>query len=276
MEYRTPDALCGVYKITNNINLKVYIGQSINIINRWKDHIHALNRGDSRCTLLQRAWNKYKEENFSFEILELCAEDRLDEIEIKYIEMYDALNPEKGYNIEPGGNKNKHLSEETKQKLRESHLGKTMSEESRRKMSKAQSGEGNGMYGKHHSEEAKKKMSKAKKGKPGHPCSDYAKERARQANLGKIVPEETRKKLSESHMGQPAHNKIMIPVYCVELDRVFACPSDAVKELGVGNTNNILACCEHIRKTCGGYHWEYASTTDSICLPNNSLTTQNE
>lgn len=275
MEYRTPDALCGVYKITNNINLKVYIGQSINIINRWKDHVHALNRGDSRCTLLQRAWNKYKEENFSFEILELCTEDKLDEVEIKYIEMYDALNPEKGYNIEPGGNKNKHLSEETKQKLRESHLGKTMSEESRRKMSKAQSGKGNGMYGRHHTEEAKKKMSEAKKGKPGHPCSDYAKERARQANLGKIVSEETRKKLSESHKGQPAYNKNLRPVYCVELKKVFLCPSDAAKELNI-SSGNIIACCEHTRKTCGGYHWEYADTIDSIHLPNNSLTTQNE
>lgn len=126
MEYRTPDAICGVYKIVNNVNGKVYIGQSINIKNRWKDHVNALNRGDSSCTVLQRAWNKYKEKSFSFEILELCTEDRLDEVEIKYIEMYDALNPENGYNIEPGGNKNKHLTEETKQKLRESHLGKNI------------------------------------------------------------------------------------------------------------------------------------------------------
>ena len=44
MEYRTPDALCGVYKIINNVNGKIYIGQSINIKNRWTDHINALNR----------------------------------------------------------------------------------------------------------------------------------------------------------------------------------------------------------------------------------------
>lgn len=275
MEYRTADALCGVYKITNIVNWKVYIGQSINLINRWKDHIHALNRNDSNCTLLQRAWNKYGQKSFSFEILELCAEEQLDEIEIKYIEIYDALNPDKGYNIEPGGNKNKHLSEETKQRLRESHLGRRHTEEAKRKMSESRTGEGNGMYGRHHTEEAKKKMSEAKKGKPGHPCSDYAKERASQANLGKIVSEETRKKLSESHKGRPAHNKIMMPVYCIELDKVFECPSDAAKELGIKNAANIMDCCKHIRKTCGGYHWEFAYVIYPDLYPAIPLTTQN-
>lgn len=275
MEYRTADALCGVYKITNIINWKVYIGQSINMINRWKDHIHALNRNDSKCALLQRAWNKYGQENFSFEILELCTEEQLDEIEIKYIEMYDAFNPEKGYNIEPGGNKNKHLSEETKQRLRESHLGKRHTEETKHKMSESRAGEGNGMYGRYHTEEAKKKMSEAKKGKPGHPCSDYAKERARQANLGKVVSEETRKKLSESHKGRPAHNKIMMPVYCIELDKVFEYPSDAAKELGINNATNIMDCCKHIRKTCGGYHWEFAYVIYPDLYPAIPLTTQN-
>ena len=275
MEYRTADALCGVYKITNIINWKVYIGQSINIMVRWKEHVNALNRNGSSCTLLQRAWNKYGQENFSFEILELCSEDMLDEIEVKYIEIYDACNPKKGYNIESGGNKNKHLSEETKQKLREVHLGKTMSPETSQKMSKSRTGEGNGMYGRHHTEEAKKKMSEAKKGRPGHPCSDYAKERARQANLGKIVSEETCQKLSESHKGKPAHNKIIIPVYCVELDKVFECPSDAAKDLSIKNATNIMDCCKHIRKTCGGYHWEFAYVIYPDLYPAIPLTTQN-
>jgi uncharacterized protein YegJ (DUF2314 family) len=86
MEYRTPNALCGVYKITNNINGKVYIGQSINIKERWNDHIKSLNRKDSHSILLQRAWNKYKQENFSFEILELCPENELDNVEVKDIQ----------------------------------------------------------------------------------------------------------------------------------------------------------------------------------------------
>lgn len=259
MEYKTTDALCGVYKITNNINGKVYIGQSINMYMRWKDHVNSLNRNDSRCTLLQRAWNKYGEENFSFDILEVCTEDMLDEIEVKYIELYDSCNGNKGYNIESGGNINKHLSEETKQKIREAHLGKPLSDKTRRKMSESRIGEKNGMYGRSHSEESKRKMSEAKIGKPGHPCSEKAKEALRIANTGKIVSEESRRKMSEAKMGNIPANKNLRSVYCVELQRIFDNPAAAGKELNI-RSGNIIRCCEHIRKTCGGFHWEYADT----------------
>lgn len=226
MEYRTSDALCGVYKIINNVNKKVYIGQSINIKARWKDHINALNRNDSSCTLLQRAWNKYHQDSFSFEVLELCSEDMLDEIEIRYIELYDSIN--NGYNIESGGNESKHLSEETRQKL---------SDIAKKRLSDPTK---NPMYGKHHTDETKAKISASKKGKP--------------------LLEETKTKLSEVRMGHPGYNKNLTPVYCVELDRIFSCASDASKILGIDGTN-ILPCCRHVygKRTCGGYHWEFAN-----------------
>lgn len=279
MEYGTKDALCGVYKITNHINGKVYIGQSINIKVRWKDHINSLNRGDSSCTLLQRAWNKYGQENFSFEVLELCNKDMLDQIEIKYIELYDSCN--KGYNIESGGNANKHLSEETKRKIGNANRGRKMSKETLQKMSESRMGEKNPMYGQTHSEEARKKISKAHKGKPGHPTSDETKELIRRANVGRIVSYETRKKISESAIGRTAYNKNLRQVYCVELNKIFKTPSDAGKELNI-RSSNIINCCEHIRKTCGGLHWEYADTPDNIesesnfiYLDKSNLTTQN-
>lgn len=271
MEYRTPDALCGIYKITNNVNGKVYIGQSINIKARWKDHIHALNREDSKCTLLQRAWNKYKQENFSFDILELCSEDMLDEVETKYINIYDSCK--NGYNIEPGGNANKHLSDETKQKLREAHLGMKMSDETRKKMSESRMGTKNPMYGQTHSEATRKKISDAAKGRPGRPCTEYQKECARLANLGKIVSEETRKKISEANKGNIPHNKNLRPVYCIELNKVFENASSAGNELGI-RSGNIISCCEHTRKTCGGYHWMYTDT-DEYTEFINSTTIQN-
>lgn len=261
MEYRTKDAICGVYKIVNDVNDKIYIGQSINVIARWKDHVNSLQRGDSRCTLLQRAWNKYGEEHFYFEILESCSEDMLDDIETKYIDLYDSCNVDKGYNIEPGGNKNKHLSDETKRKIRDANRGRSHSEESKKKMSESRIGENNGMYGKHHSDESRKKMSNAKKGKPGRPCTDHQKECARLANFGKKMSEETRKKISEANKGNIPHNKNSRPVYCIELQRTFDNPSSAGKELGI-NSGNIIACCEHARKTCGGYHWMYADSEE--------------
>lgn len=256
MEYRTNDALCGIYKITNIINGKVYIGQSINIKARWKDHVHTLNRNTSHSTLLQRAWNKYKAENFTFEILELCAEDMLDEVETKYITLYDSCN--NGYNIESGGNFNKCLSEETKQKLRESHLGMFPSDDTKKKMSESKIGKNNNMYGRSHSEESKRKMSESKKGKPGYPRSDKQKEIARLANMGKIVSEETRRKIGEANKGKIPFNKNLKPVYCVELDRIFENASSASKELKI-SSSNIIGCCEEQRKTCGGYHWVYTN-----------------
>lgn len=259
MEYRTNDALCGIYKIVNNINGKVYVGQSINIKARWKDHINSLNRQDSSCTLLQRAWNKYGQESFSFEILELCSEDMLDEVEIKYIEICDSHN--NGYNIEPGGNQHKHLTDETKRKIGDANRGRRHSEDAKKKMSELRSGENNAMYGKYHSEESKKKMSDAKRGKPGRTQTDYQKECARLANLSKDVSQETRRKLSEANKGQIPYNKILRSVYCIELKRLFKCPADASKEFNI-HSGNIINCCEHIRKTCGGYHWMYADTNE--------------
>lgn len=261
MEYRTDDALCGVYKITNNVNGKVYIGQSINIKERWKDHIRTLNKQNSHSTLLQRAWNKHKPESFSFEILELCMEDDLDDVEIKYIELYDSIN--NGYNIESGGNKNKRMSEETKKKIGNANRGRHHSDETKRKMSESRTGKNNGMFGKSHSEESKKKMSDSKIGRPGHKCTDYQKERAKQANLGKDVSEETRKKISEANIGNVPYNKNLRPVYCIELQKIFECPASASKALNI-RSNNIILCCEHIRQTCGGYHWMYADINEYI------------
>lgn len=258
MEYRIDTALCGIYKITNIVNGKVYIGQSINMKARWKDHINSLNRQTSHSILLQRAWDKYKEENFTFEILELCAEDMLDEIERKYIEQYDACN--NGYNIESGGNSNKHLSIETKQKISNAHIGKKHSDDTRQKMSKSRTGNNNGMYNRKHTDESKRKMSDAKIGKPGFPRSDKQREAARLANTGKIVSETTRIKISEANKGKIPVNKNLRPVYNVELDKIFDNASNASKELKI-SSSNIIACCEGKRKSCGGYHWVY---TDSI------------
>lgn len=263
MEYRTTGALCGIYKITNIVNKKVYIGQSINIKARWKDHMNSLNRKDSKCTLLQRAWNKYGQSNFSFEILELCSENMLDEIETKYIDLYDSCNVDKGYNIEPGGNANKYLSDQTKQKIRDAHLGIRASDETKKKMSESRVGHKNPMYGKTHSEETRKKISEAKNGKPGHLQNDYQRECARLANLGKVISEDTRKKISAANKGNIPHNKNLRPIYCIELNKVFENASFAGKELSI-YSGNIINCCEHIRKTCGGYCWMYADTDEYI------------
>ena len=88
--------------IKNNINNKSYIGQSINIENRWTHHKSELNNNRHINDYLQNAWNKYGEDNFSFIVIEECKESELNEKEIYYINKYNSMN--NGYNLCEGGN----------------------------------------------------------------------------------------------------------------------------------------------------------------------------
>lgn len=96
--------ITGIYKITNNINGKVYIGQSVDIKRRWKEHKKEAFYKKSHCFdyPLYRAIRKYGIENFKFEILEECPQDMLNELEIFYINEYKATG-ENGYNQNDGG-----------------------------------------------------------------------------------------------------------------------------------------------------------------------------
>lgn len=95
--------MIGIYKIENIVNGKVYVGQSINIEQRWYNHKNELN-GNRHCNLyLQNAWNKYGKDSFVFSVLEQCELNNIDEKEIYWIELYDSLNPDKGYNLTAGG-----------------------------------------------------------------------------------------------------------------------------------------------------------------------------
>lgn len=94
--------LTGIYKITNKINGHLYIGQSIDIENRWTRHKwSAFNEEATKNYPLYRAFRKYGLENFTFEIIELCDKEGLKEKEIYYIQMYDSFV--EGYNQTSGG-----------------------------------------------------------------------------------------------------------------------------------------------------------------------------
>jgi group I intron endonuclease len=96
--------MCGIYKITNNINGKVYIGQSICIERRWYQHKWDTDREDrlGYNSIIHKAFRKYGIENFSFEIIEECGQELLDEKERYWIEKLNTIQPN-GYNILLGG-----------------------------------------------------------------------------------------------------------------------------------------------------------------------------
>lgn len=101
------EKIYGIYKITNKIDGKVYIGKSINIYYRWTQHIKiAKNPSKYRDgnRPLYYAMNKYGIDNFEFEVIEICDEDVLCEREIYWIGMYDCTTLSgHGYNLTSGG-----------------------------------------------------------------------------------------------------------------------------------------------------------------------------
>lgn len=90
--------ICGVYKITNKVNSKIYVGSSGDVEKRWRQHIDALERGEHGNAHLQNAWNLYKRHNFEFEIIEECNPELQFEREQYYLNILDPFD-ENGYNV---------------------------------------------------------------------------------------------------------------------------------------------------------------------------------
>lgn len=90
----------GIYKITCLPTGKVYIGSAVNLRQRWTDHRKTLRGNRHQNIHLQRAWNKYGEQSFGFEIVELVmfAEDLIGR-EQHWIDVTRAC--EEGFNIAP-------------------------------------------------------------------------------------------------------------------------------------------------------------------------------
>jgi len=68
---------CGTYIIKNKQNGKVYVGSSVDITDRWGTHRRSLRKGTHHSIKLQRAWDKYGEDNFTFKVLRVCLRDYL-------------------------------------------------------------------------------------------------------------------------------------------------------------------------------------------------------
>lgn len=148
----------GVYQILHETSGGRYVGSAVEMRRREQEHLSRLRSGVHCNPHLQNAWDLYEEEQFVFSALEHVPDlERLVEREQHYI---DTLNPT--YNIAPNagsrlgipcreatkqkisqaltGRKGHKLSEEHKQKIRESLRGRTLSEEQKRRLSEANKG----------------------------------------------------------------------------------------------------------------------------------------
>ena len=132
----------GIYRIINLINHKIYIGStgsSLGFNRRWIRHKSELKRKIHSNSYLQNSWNKYGENNFIFEIVCICNDENLIEFEDYYMRFWNTMNRNYGYNLISACRNI--ISEETRKKLVSSHLGippsnkgKHLSEETKAKM----------------------------------------------------------------------------------------------------------------------------------------------
>ena len=110
--------MIGIYKIENLINGKIYIGQSVDIHERWLEHKRINNRENEKVAQsypLYQAFKKYGLENFSFEVIEECKREQLDEKEQYWINYYHSFihDPQShGYNLTLGGQGFNNITEE--------------------------------------------------------------------------------------------------------------------------------------------------------------------
>lgn len=211
--------MIGIYKITNTINQKCYIGKSLDVDKRIHQHKYNIN---SR-PYLQNAINKYDINNFTFEIIE-SGLDKNDygEREKYWISYYNSMAPN-GYNLTSGGenypgckmsdivknkisvaNKGKIFSDLTRQRMSKSAKIKYFSDAHKNNMSLSKLGKNNGFYGKHHTEESKYKISKKLSGvnSPNYGKSGHMK--------GKHHSDETKLKLSNKAKVNSIGNKNVV------------------------------------------------------------------
>lgn len=216
-----------IYKITNKINGKVYIGQTIQSIKRrWNEHCGK----ENYCRLLHRAIQKYGKENFTIERIDHAhSRDELDNKEIFWIKFYDSINRDKGYNLLGGGNKNHTVSDETRKKLSESCKGRKCSEK------------------------VKKLLSFLKLGKPK---SKESVEKMRQTKIKNGV-HKGEKNYSFGRFGK--ESAVAKSVVNITLNKTFGSVTEAARSVGAKDCSTIVKCCKGKRKRAYGYEWRYAN-----------------
>lgn len=243
----TKQPIIGVYKISNLVSDRYYIGYSKNINKRFRVHRCKLKNSCHDNIFLQRAYNLDGEDKFIYEIIHRCnTEKEAKEIELQYLT--DLTIRDKLYNLNynnSGGDllTNHPDKELIREKILKSYtetISKMSCEERKEKYGKI--GERNGMYGKTHTEEARKIFSELHmgntytKGKKAseetkQKISEIAKQRIGEKNpfFGKHHTEETKEKLREKIKGTQSPSRISISIDNIN----YVSMTDASKKLSI-------------------------------------------
>lgn len=256
-----------IYITTNLINGMRYLGQK-KFCKGWKQYLGS-------GTVIKQAIQKYGKENFHRTIIHICySEDELNKAEYDLSIILNVVESDGWYNLVYGGGTSCgwHMSEETKEKIRQKRIGVTLSEETRHLLSRKLSGEKNPWYGRKHTDEELEKMSANRKGKCagennywyGKHLSEETKLKISKSKTGKTASEETRRKLSEAHLG--SKNKGAKSVLQFSQDGIILkewnCIMDIKRELGIDNSS-VVKCCKGKLKSAGGFIWRYKENETS-------------
>ncbi len=250
-----------IYKITNKIDKKMYIGQTIqkNPLVRWKKHLYDCERSRG-CPILGNAIRKHGIDSFEFEVITECPDEECNELEVKYISDLNTLSPN-GYNAHPGGKPGGSFKGLTHTPAVRAVIG----EKSRA----------------HHARPGVRELhSEVRRNFYKDPANREALSKAMKAvyeNRVIAASEETKQKISNSLIKyyetweQPPelkkkHSEAMIkaigrPVYQYSLDDIFIAEYDCIKgaadALGI-QRKAVQACLSGRSKTSGGFKWKYA------------------
>lgn len=208
-----------IYKITNKVNGKVYIGKTMySIQKRWKEHLKAAKRSNCEKRPLYDAINKYGAENFKIEQIEQieeCSNDILNERERYWIEYYGSFK--NGYNATIGGDGKAYLDYEL--------IYKTY-------------------------------LSTKNMRKTAELCNCHYKTVGHILEIYGITKEERIKNGQNSSKAVSGHPVAKIDKYTNKIIAVYETIAAAEKENPKAN-QHIGSVCKGKRKTAGGYKWKY-------------------
>lgn len=227
----------GIYGLRNKTTGKWYVGQSVDIFERWRDYQML------RCknqTKIYHALLKYGYDNFEKIVIEEIPSSDwvLDYREMYWIRKYNSVNS--GYNIAEGGG------------VGISFRGRKHSEETKKKMSAWQ-------IGRKRTAETIEKMRKSLTGKKYGPKSKETKEKIRLSNVGKIVSEETKRKLSASKQNISIETRMKLSASNKGKQAGEKNPCFGRKWITDGNVNRFVKGTEAIPDG-----WRYGKTTKKL------------
>lgn len=265
-----------IYLITNVINGKQYVGQTVHadIETRWNQHRRKQKTMLGRC--IYNAYVKHGIESFTFRIICICFDEACNELEAEYIKKFNTLVPN-GYNLKEGGNNSRH-NEETRRLISQNRKGKGLNyvtEEMRRDRSVRFMGEKNPNFGKPVSEEQRAQISERmkeiwrEKKAQGIGAHENTRKALQEGNARRW--EEYRKNKAPKEVSKGRKQRIAKLDENGNILEEFESITAASKKYGI-NGSHIASVCRHERKSAGGFKWTYMDIPEGQTVKRNTST----